>query len=592
MPTDLFRFAAFELDRGRRALLLEGQELPLQPRVFDLLVYLIEHRDRVVSKDELLEALWPGVVVTEGSLQRAVSLARAALQQGGLDNAIRNYARRGYRFDIDEFETAAPPQSAASVSAAEAERLFGLGRWRAAVDSYAATDRIAPLDGEALERWATAAQFKGDLKGAVAPLERAAVVYSSQGNSEAAARATLSLARIQLESLDLAVAQGCLRRAARLLSGLPPGEMHGYLAWMTARLCLSSGDLPEAARHAVEARDLGRALSSPDIESMGLLLCGMALQACGDTTAGLELQDESAAAVLAGNVSPLIGGLVYCGVIASCSNCGDWQRAEEWTDSFTRWCERNGIDTFSGACLIHRAELYAISGRLREARETLSRADPVIRAGAPWALGDASRLLGDVHLARGEDQDAERNYQHAHENGWDPYPGFALLLHRRGRSTEALRGLKRAAELASYVAGERKARYLAHAVQIAALAGDLDEARTLLESLEKQAGTWAVGAVAGQVDVARAEVLWAGGDHEEALRAFRRATEILRQKRALMDVALTRLRLAEVLAAHGEPAAAELELRAAEAQFEASDAIGYLARCRALREGMIGSTAR
>lgn len=592
MLTDVFRFAAFELDRGRRALLLEGRELPLQPRVFDLLVYLIDNRNRVVSKDELLEALWPGVIVTEGSLQRAVSLARAALQQGGLDSAIRNYARRGYRFDIGDVKTTAGPESPAPASAEEADRLFDLGQWRAAVDCYAATDRVAPLGGEGLERWATAAQCTGDLTSAVSPLERAAVAYSSQGKDEAAARVTISLARIQLESLDLAVAQGCLRRAARLLSGVAPGPLHGYLAWMMARLCLNSGNLPDAVRHAVEARDLGRALSNPDIESMGLLLWGMALQAQGDTPAGLELQDEAAAEVLAGSVSPLVGGLVYCGVIASCSNCGDWQRAEEWTESFTRWCERNGIDTFAGACLIHRAELFAISGRLREARETISRADPVVRAGAPWALGDASRLLGDVHLARGDDDAAERSYQHAYENGWDPYPGYAVLLHRQGRSAEAVRGLKRAADLTTYVAGERKARYLAHAVQIAALAGDLDEARALLDSLEQQSGTWTVGAVAGQVDVARAEILWASGQHEEALRAFRRAIEILRQKRALMDVALTRLRLAEVLATHDEPAAAELELRAAEAQFEASDAIGYLSRCRALRAGMPRPAAR
>jgi DNA-binding winged helix-turn-helix (wHTH) protein len=90
MASRIHRFAAFELDPGQRALRLDGRELPLQPRVFDLLWYLVEHRDRVVSKEELLDALWPGLVVTESSLQRAVSLARGALEQGGLVGAIRN----------------------------------------------------------------------------------------------------------------------------------------------------------------------------------------------------------------------------------------------------------------------------------------------------------------------------------------------------------------------------------------------------------------------------------------------------------------------------------------------------------------------
>jgi adenylylsulfate kinase-like enzyme len=79
---------------------------------------------------------------------------------------------------------------------------------------------------------------------------------------------------------------------------------------MTARLHLYNGDLPEAIRHAMEARDIGRALQNADIETMGLLLWGIGLQASGETTLGMELQDEAAAAVLAGNISPLVGGLV------------------------------------------------------------------------------------------------------------------------------------------------------------------------------------------------------------------------------------------------------------------------------------------
>jgi DNA-binding winged helix-turn-helix (wHTH) protein len=51
------QFAEFEIDESRRELRLRKRELALQPRVFDLLCYLIEHRDRVVGKEELLEAL-------------------------------------------------------------------------------------------------------------------------------------------------------------------------------------------------------------------------------------------------------------------------------------------------------------------------------------------------------------------------------------------------------------------------------------------------------------------------------------------------------------------------------------------------------
>ncbi|MEI2773120.1 MAG: winged helix-turn-helix domain-containing protein [Candidatus Competibacter sp.] len=583
MTTSVHRFAAFELDRDCRALRLKGREVSLQPLIFDLLWHLVENQDRVVSKEELLDTLWSGVIVTESSLQRAVSLARAALQQGGLGEAIRNYARRGYRFHIDALEpvTDATPHETSATT--EADRCFAHAQWKAATQGFAEADRAAPLDAESLERWANAALYAGDLASAVLPLERAAVSYSSRGEHEAAARVTIGLARIQLESLNVAVAQGCLRRATRLLSGLPRGEQHGFLAWMTARLYLNNGDLPEAIRYALEARDIGRALQNTDIETMGLLLWGIGLQANGETTLGMELQDEAAAAVLAGDISPLVGGLVYCGVISSCCNCGDWPRAEQWTDSFTRWCERSNIETFSGACLIHRAEIFAVSGKLDQARDTISRGDSIIRSGAPWALGDAYRLMGDLHLACGEMDAAERDYQHAYQHGFDPYPGYAILLHRRGRSGEAIRGLKRAAALTHWLAGERRGCCLAHAAEIAALAGQLDEARALLEILDQSPKLWESGAVTGQVERARAEFLWATGQEDEAFGLFRRAIETLKRKRAIMDAALARLRLAEAFVARGEHAAADMELHAAEAVFEAAGATGYLAQCQALR---------
>ena len=587
MTSDFHRFADFELDKHCRALRLRGREIPLQPRVFDLLLYLVENQDRVVSKEELLDTLWPGVVVTESSLQRAVSLARAALQQGGLGDAIRNYARHGYRFLADDLKPASNADPHEGLALAEAERCFADDQWKAAMDAFARADGVSPLTAESLERWATAAQCAGDLASAIPPLERAAIAFSSRGEREAAARVTISLARIRIESLDAAVAQGCLRRAARLLAGTPRGEQHGYLAWMSARLHLFNGDVHEAIRCGIEARDIGCGLQNADIECMGLLMWGIALQSDGDVPAGMELQNEAAAAVLAGNVSPLIGGIVYCGVISSCCNGEDWQRAEQWTESFTRWCERCQIDTFAGACLIHRAEVFAMSGKLALAHDAITRADPIIRAGAPWALGDAYRLMGNVHLARGEEDAAERSYLHAYQHGWDPYPGYAILLHQRGRSDEAVRGLKRAAAQSNWVAGERRARYLAHAAQIASLAGQLDEARALLDSLDHTGRTRDFGAIAGQVDRARAELLWAMGQQEEALCLFTQGIDILRHKHAIMDTALLRVRLAEMLAARGEHGGAAMELAAAEAVFEAAGASGYLAQCRALRAGVL-----
>ena len=589
MNREIHRFADFELDKNCRELRLDGHEIPLQPRVFELLLYLVENRERVVSKQELLDVLWPGVIVTEGSLQRAVSLARSALQRGGLKDAIRNYARRGYRFIIDNLSPDANLPERNTLE--EAEQLFVKGQWNMALQAFADLDRQLPLSAENLERWATAAQCAGELCKAISPLERAAIAFSRRGENEAAARVLISLARIQIESLDLAVAHGCLRRAKNLLRDLPQGKQHGFLAWMTARYHLNNGVLPEALRYAMEACEIGRVTQDADIESMGLVIWGIGLQASGDMLAGKELQDEAAASVLAGNVSPLIGGIIYCGVISSCCNCEDWRRAEQWTEHFSRWCERSNIDTFTGACLIHRAEVFAMAGKLDLAHDAIIRADPFIRVGAPWALGDACRLLGDVHLARGDDDTSERSYLDAYQHGCDPYPGYASLLHQRGHSVEAVQGLKRIAAMTNWVASERRARYLAHAAQIASLAGLLDEARELIQTLDSQPKMWEAGAVAGQVARARAELFWAMGNQNEALPLFSRGIEVLRKNGAVMDTALLHMRLAEIFFFRGELAAGAMELGAAEAVFLAAGATGYLAKCRSLRANEIDAKA-
>lgn len=92
----IFRFANNEIDAKRRELRRGGIVQPLQPQAYAVLEYLVRHRDRVVTKQELLEALWPDAVVSEGSVHRAVSLARQAIDDDG--SCIKTVPKVGYRF--------------------------------------------------------------------------------------------------------------------------------------------------------------------------------------------------------------------------------------------------------------------------------------------------------------------------------------------------------------------------------------------------------------------------------------------------------------------------------------------------------------
>jgi len=74
-----YRFGRYEVRPAERQLLVDGRCVPLGARAFDVLLALIERRDRIVTKDELLEIAWPGVVVEENNLQVQVSFLRKYL---------------------------------------------------------------------------------------------------------------------------------------------------------------------------------------------------------------------------------------------------------------------------------------------------------------------------------------------------------------------------------------------------------------------------------------------------------------------------------------------------------------------------------
>jgi DNA-binding winged helix-turn-helix (wHTH) protein len=84
------------LDPQRAELQVGGEPVVVQSRVLSLIIYLVEQRDRVVSKDDLKATVWEGVEVSDSAIQRAVSLARKAL--GPVGDALATYPRRGYRF--------------------------------------------------------------------------------------------------------------------------------------------------------------------------------------------------------------------------------------------------------------------------------------------------------------------------------------------------------------------------------------------------------------------------------------------------------------------------------------------------------------
>src|SRR5918998_6113101 len=98
----LFVFHDCELDIPRQELRRSGTVVHVEPQVFDLLVFLIRNRERIVSKDEILDAVWDGRIVSEAALSSRINAARKALGDNGNEqNLIRTVHKRGFRFLAD-----------------------------------------------------------------------------------------------------------------------------------------------------------------------------------------------------------------------------------------------------------------------------------------------------------------------------------------------------------------------------------------------------------------------------------------------------------------------------------------------------------
>jgi TolB-like protein/DNA-binding winged helix-turn-helix (wHTH) protein/Tfp pilus assembly protein PilF len=138
---DRLRFDRYVLDLRRGCLLADEREVALRPKTFELLLYLASHPGRLVSKDELLAAVWPGVFVCDDSLVQCVTELRRALADRG-QTLIKTLPRRGYRFDaipVVEEARARPPGSAAArlawaIGILVLAALIGVGIWWALSD--------------------------------------------------------------------------------------------------------------------------------------------------------------------------------------------------------------------------------------------------------------------------------------------------------------------------------------------------------------------------------------------------------------------------------------------------------------------------
>jgi tetratricopeptide (TPR) repeat protein len=379
-----------------------------------------------------------------------------------------------------------------------------------------------------------------------------------------AVRAAVLLCQVHLEGRRGTVANGWQQRAARLLESAPPCRELAQFEWITGRLALARGDYDVALQHLERALEIARKIEDPDLEAASLIYSGHACVARGEVRRGLALHDEAAAAVLGGPVAPWFAGLVYCGLVYICQNRGDWVRAAEWTDAFERWEDRAPTTTFPAVCRMHRAEVLALKGELAFAERELKDVRDGLEQSAPWAVGDAERLYGEVLRAQGDLSGAEQAYKRAQTFGWDPCPGWAELLIERKEALSAVRALERAIEDPSWPCRQRRRLLHAALARAAAMAGDTARARAAIDAAMAAEDGEITPVQHGALERARGELAAAEGRVDDAVRTLRAALRFWRDIGATLEIAPLHERIAELLHSSGDADGAALELKTAE----------------------------
>lgn len=466
------------------------------------------------------------------------------------------------------------------------------GAWQVAYDSLSRADRRATLEPADVELLARAAYMLGRDDDYLSGLERAHRAYRDAGEAPPAVRCAFWIGHNLLFRGEAARAGGWFGRGRRLLDSTGDDCVErGYMMIPLWLKQLADGDAGAASETAGEAAAIGERFGDADLTWLARDEQGRALLSQGRVEEGLRLVDEVLVAAVAGELSPIVTGIVYCNTIAFCQNAYELRRAREWTEALTQWCERQPeMVAHNGLCLVHRAEIMQLQGAWGDALEEARRAAERFTKGVlnQLACGKAHYREGEVHRLRGEFDAAEAAFRDASRCGCEPQPGLALMRLAQGRSDAAAAAIRRAVGEATRPLA--RAALLPAYIEIMLEAGERGRARAAcgeLDAIAEAQGSDALHAMAAH---ARGAVAVGDGDPERALVDLRRAAVLWQQLGAPYEAARARVLVGAACRALGDLDATVLELDSAGAVFSELGAAPDLSALASLRAEGRGDT--
>jgi DNA-binding CsgD family transcriptional regulator len=424
---------------------------------------------------------------------------------------------------------------------------------------------MRPLEPADLERLATAAYLIGRDLEFQRLGERLHRLHVDASDPERAARAAFWLAFGFLLRGEIGQANAWTARGLRLVQDRDCVE-HGYLLLPTAEQQLRDGDAEAAHATAADGAAIGARWHDADLNAAARHVQGRALISRGEVTPGLKLLDETMLAVVGGELSPIMTGLMYCSVIEACREVYELRRAREWTLALSRWCEaQSELVAFTGTCLVHRAAILQFQGAWPDALAEASRACERSARADRKPSGAALYQQAEIYRLRGESARAEEAYRRASSMGYEPQPGLALLRLAQGRTDAALAAIRRL--LIGTTDRLQRARLLPAQIEISLAADDIEAARGASDELNALAATFdsdVLRALAGQ---AEGTLALAEGDAGSALGRLRRSFDLWNRLEAPYEAARVRVLIGHACRALGDDEASALEFDAARSTF-------------------------
>ena len=463
--------------------------------------------------------------------------------------------------------------------------------WAAAFSQLSAADSESPLDPEDLAQLAQAALLIGRESEGIQLLTRSHQGFLSQGDMQSAARYAFWLGFTLLIAGESAKASGWLSRSSRLLEDQPDCVEKGYLLLPEGYRAFHTGDTEAARTTMAQAVAIGERFADKDLAALALQGQGRALIRQGEITKGLALLDEAMVAVMAGDVSPLNAGGVYCSVLDACGEIFDIQRAQEWTLALEKWCESQpDLVPYRGHCLVRRAELLQLHGEWPDALEWAERANEWLSRSATKAMrGEALYQMGEVYRLRGKFAEADEAYQQASQCCLIEGPGLAQLRLAQGQAEAARLAIEQLLAVV-HTPGPR-ARVLDAFVEIALAGDDFAAARTGAAELAAIATKQDIPFWRALADRALGAVLLAESNARAALAELRQSWTIWLQLEAPYEAARVQVLIALACRALGEEENARREFTAARQQFKTLDAAADVFRVDLLLDKDIGKSA-